>query len=306
MRIPRRALFDVRMQLMAEDGDDRSQAEVGLDDDTDLEQNVYEGGYKSWEGASDLGQLLLDMDFVEEYGGSRSATRIVELGCGTALPSLVLLRNMLEKASSSDQKNHDRYQSMQFALADYNASVLRLITLPNVILAWAMTYFVEAFEKPSSELGNNSFPEDEGDMELSEELKASFMSWAQDDDRLMLISGPWSSPQLLQQLKPYSSSHADSMKIDKTLVLAAETIYSPGSLASFTGLTLDLLHGSEHSRALVAAKRIYFGVGGSVDAFKSMIIINGGTFTEILDTGIYGCGSSDGVGRCLLQVRSKS
>ena len=97
--IPRRALFDVRMQIMAEYppvkissattiGDAPSStstlengvrlkrkkkdisgnrilhgpqagAEIGLRD-SDIERNVYEGGFKSWEGAMDLARLVLE------------------------------------------------------------------------------------------------------------------------------------------------------------------------------------------------------------------------------------------------------
>lgn len=58
LMIPRRELFDVRLQLMAEDDADSS-APTGLDD-SDIKTNVYEGGYKSWECSIDLAKLLLD------------------------------------------------------------------------------------------------------------------------------------------------------------------------------------------------------------------------------------------------------
>lgn len=81
--IPRRALFDVRMQLMAE-ADDFDGAAAGAANpsskggrgggpaaaaaaaaaaalgDSDIERDVYEGGFKSWEGALDLARLLLE------------------------------------------------------------------------------------------------------------------------------------------------------------------------------------------------------------------------------------------------------
>jgi len=79
--IPRRALFDVRMQIMAEEEEEEeeddeekgSQGEkkkktttakasleaLGLGD-ADISQDVYEGGFKSWEGAMDLARLVLE------------------------------------------------------------------------------------------------------------------------------------------------------------------------------------------------------------------------------------------------------
>jgi protein-histidine N-methyltransferase len=59
LRIPRRELFDVKMQLMAEDEGGTSDEKVNLDD-SDIRTNVYEGGYKSWECSFDLAKLLLD------------------------------------------------------------------------------------------------------------------------------------------------------------------------------------------------------------------------------------------------------
>jgi hypothetical protein len=38
---------------------DSEGSEIGLGD-TDIEQNVYEGGFKSWEGAMDLARLVLE------------------------------------------------------------------------------------------------------------------------------------------------------------------------------------------------------------------------------------------------------
>ncbi len=57
--IPRRELFDVRLQLMAEDNLDPSEPLAGLDE-ADIKTSVYEGGFKTWECALDLAKLLLD------------------------------------------------------------------------------------------------------------------------------------------------------------------------------------------------------------------------------------------------------
>ena len=57
-RIPRRELWDVRLQLMAEDdvGDREHDAE-GLGEH-DVKTGVYEGGFKSWESSVDLVKVL--------------------------------------------------------------------------------------------------------------------------------------------------------------------------------------------------------------------------------------------------------
>lgn len=51
------------------------------------------------------------------------------------------------------------------------------------------------------------------------------------------------------------------------LVLGSETIYSPATTGLFTDVLLGAL--KKGGRGLVAAKRIYFGVGGSVADFVS-------------------------------------
>ncbi len=85
------------------------------------------------------------------------------------------------------------------------------------------------------------------------------------------------------------------------LVLAAETIYSPTSLDAFAETLLALLKRVRQGRALVAAKRVYFGVGGGVDEFKEKVARGGGVVGEVRDSEILEGGT--GVGRCLLEVQ---
>ena len=54
VRIPRRELWDVRVQLMAED-DEEGLGALGKDD---VKTGVYEGGFKSWESSVDLVRVL--------------------------------------------------------------------------------------------------------------------------------------------------------------------------------------------------------------------------------------------------------
>jgi hypothetical protein len=53
-------LFDVRVQLMAEDDNTASNTQIEGLDSSDIRTNIYEGGFKSWECAFDLAKLLLD------------------------------------------------------------------------------------------------------------------------------------------------------------------------------------------------------------------------------------------------------
>lgn len=52
--IPRRELWDVRLQLMQQD-DDQNLKHLGGED---VKTGIYEGGFKSWESSSDLVQVL--------------------------------------------------------------------------------------------------------------------------------------------------------------------------------------------------------------------------------------------------------
>ena len=58
--IPRRELFDIRAQLMAEDQTSNPSTIPGLSTD-DIKPNVYEGGFKTWECSIDLAGYLVTM-----------------------------------------------------------------------------------------------------------------------------------------------------------------------------------------------------------------------------------------------------
>ena len=61
VRLPRRELWDVRVQLMAEEEENAEHA-VGADSSGlgthDVKTGVYEGGFKSWESSVDLVKVL--------------------------------------------------------------------------------------------------------------------------------------------------------------------------------------------------------------------------------------------------------
>lgn len=78
VQIPRRELWDVRVQLMAEDdgpaqGDDM---EPGLGSH-DVKTGIYEGGFKSWESSVDLVKVLAAEDFAQSL--AHGPVRIIEV-----------------------------------------------------------------------------------------------------------------------------------------------------------------------------------------------------------------------------------
>jgi protein-histidine N-methyltransferase len=218
----------------------------------------------------------------------------MQVGCGTAVPSLYLLSRLF----ASDLKNDG--VKTQTHLQDYNASVLELVTLPNIILAWCtFTPSLRAIRlpdilidmSPSSESYRNlqsldsvaAFdPSSPGELQLSPALKVAFLeSLHTHGIALRFYAGSWDT---------FNLDHAGG-KYD--LVLSSETIYRTESLNSLIGLMegacgcgrgrseipLDELTSSRLSLAqrpprylcLVAAKLLYFGVGGGISEFVCAI-----------------------------------
>lgn len=58
LHLPRREVFDIRLQLLAEN--ESNEEIVDQLDQSDLRSGVYEGGFKTWECSIDLASLLLD------------------------------------------------------------------------------------------------------------------------------------------------------------------------------------------------------------------------------------------------------
>lgn len=75
--IPRRELFDVRIQLIAEDAGDHIIDQL---EKSDLRAGVYEGGFKTWESSQDLASLLLDRGPRKDIDELTRCDQIVEVG----------------------------------------------------------------------------------------------------------------------------------------------------------------------------------------------------------------------------------
>jgi protein-histidine N-methyltransferase len=154
--------------------------------------------------------------------------------------------------------------SVSIVLADYNPTVLQLVTLPNIILSWAL------YHRPALPLLDEAFSS-EGELELSKELLEAFEeSLASRSISLHFFSGAWSA-EFVDLLNSEGVWTTQPGSKNNTLLLGAETIYSPFALDAFTQTMFCFLE-KERSRgaqaqALVGAKKLYFGVGGSLDDF---------------------------------------
>lgn len=179
---------------------------------------------------------------------------------------------------------------LTFTLADYNEDVLRLVTLPNILLTWITT--VENGDVQGEAPRTDA--ECSGEVEITQALISRFLADLNRNTlNLNFLSGPW-SPRLAA-LMP--SSAADM----GCVVLAAETIYSPASTAAFVDLLAILLKRVKMSKAMIGAKRMYFGVGGSVDGLKEACRERGAVAYEIENHGVPGM--ETGVGRALVEVQ---
>lgn len=297
LSLPRRELWDVRVQLMAEDDDvlSGSSGEDRVDDGGlgkhDVKTGIYEGGFKSWESSIDLVRVLAAQDELTA-AQQASSLRVIELGCGTALPSLALFTWIMQRQSRSQWPQTPFPCSL--ILADYNPSVLRLVTLPNFLLAWALH---NAAHEPALA---DAFSI-EGELELSPGIVQAFENFLSSSGiQLSFISGAWSPEFIscLYDLPAFSSASP----APRTLMIGAETIYSPFALQAFAQTVFAVLDREKASgataAAYVAAKRLYFGVGGSLDDFIDVARSKGATVTELREESE---GVRRGVVHCVLQ-----
>lgn len=164
-------------------------------------------------------------------------------------------------------------------LADYNPTVLQLVTLPNFILAWALE------RKDHNPVLQEAFAM-EDELELTPEVLRQFQDFLSSSQiSLNFISGGWSVE--LVDLLYETQSKLDKADTFDTLLIGAETIYSPFALEAFNEMIFAILSREQserndcQSQALVGAKRLYFGVGGSLDDFVDRARGKGATVTQV-------------------------
>lgn len=218
-----------------------------------------------------------------------------QLGAGTAIPSLALFAHILSRTESTGDVAPAR--KTHFTFADYNDAVLRLVTLPNLLLTWC-TGRSQVVTPGAADEQTSQVPQEE-ELDVTPELIENFKNdLSRRGISIDFISGAW-SPQFVDLA--FSTPSAGDCR---TLVLASETIYSPSSLTAFSETLLALLHrsttASVRSRALVAAKKVYFGVGGGVDEF--LAVLRNACADELEVQRIEDI-QSEGVGRIVLEIR---
>jgi protein-histidine N-methyltransferase len=75
--LPRRELWDVRVQLMAEEDEEEApELEPGLGNH-DVKTGIYEGGFKSWESSVDMVKVLASEGYSESL--AKGPCRVIEV-----------------------------------------------------------------------------------------------------------------------------------------------------------------------------------------------------------------------------------
>lgn len=182
-----------------------------------------------------------------------------------------------------------------------------MVTLPNLLLTW--NYVVNLRQGQSGQV-QSQYKHEEGEegqeeqeeeeLDITPELLETFQQdLANRGITVDFISGAW-SPAFVDLSFP---SGTDG-KYNHTLILASETVYSPSSLGAFSETLLALMRRSAaaqggKARALVAAKKVYFGVGGGVDEFLAVLRDIGSQEVEVKQTVDV---KSEGVGRVVLDI----
>jgi protein-histidine N-methyltransferase len=304
---------------MAEADDDTDTLLAGLENG-DLTSGIYEGGFKTWECSLDLASLVV----TDLVNFTTQNWHVVELGAGSAVPSLVLLQASFPTSTSKHSQQQQQQQrqqrqrqqgtrwggSLRFTLCDYNEDVLRLCTAPNVLLNH---YYHQHHQmrEPSEQLTSASpseeQQEEEGDLDIEELGGETFVAdtirdLGSQNISFDFISGGWGDSflDLVPTPNPKSDADADAdvPSEESLLILASETIYSPASIKVFAETLVSLLRRYPRgmAKAWVAAKKVYFGVGGGVDDFLRDIGRHGAKCTTLLET------KDTGVGRVVLEI----
>lgn len=235
----------------------------------------------------------------------------MQIGCGTAVPSLYLLQQLLQEPPSQEES--------MIVLQDFNELVLRLVTFPNVFLTWctpACTLppllltlnFLDTSplaEHFRAEQGPSSIADETEDntVNITQNLRDAFSQSLQERHiSLRFLAGSWDA---ILYTKNLFESPFD-------VILTSETIYRTASLLSL--ITLLRRACGEDDRipsmdsevrrislqsgtlCLVAAKVLYFGVGGGIVDFENMVQNRGGSSEVMYD-------KTTGVGRRVLRLQ---
>ncbi|GAW03557.1 hypothetical protein LENED_005289 [Lentinula edodes] len=327
--LARRDLFDARFQVISEDNGNPNvvaEAENTEEKTERIVPGVYEGGMKTWECSLDL----VDYLHASLKDGDLEGKRVLELGCGTGIPSLYLLQKIFSLPSTESALERSAIH-----LQDYNPSALELVTFPNVLLTWYMSPASDTFlssQASSLDAGTDEIleypakdPTNAGELIITPALKDAFkQSLKKYNVELRFFGGSWKS---FENVIGTGTHSRDAQTQDASegslggydILLTSETLYRTESVPELIRAMWQSTHPSTSSscpssqlsqltiseprppRILVAAKVFYFGVGGGVDEFAEAVRRwNGASGVNTEVTTVWE--KNVGVGRRIIQV----
>ncbi|ORY27633.1 hypothetical protein BCR39DRAFT_537511 [Naematelia encephala] len=277
-----------------------------VDAETDLIKGVYEGGLKTWEGGLDILEVLSTIGSSEGgIGDWIRGTSVLEVGCGTALPSSYILHSLLSSSSAGSSPTILHMQDYNLAVLRLvtapNLLLASLPFLPPTVLHPPIEETDVEDLIPDPQAGT-------GELHITPELKKAFTSLlAERGVDLKFTYGHWaglakslredkgnkraglvltsetiyeeaSVGDLIDVLKASSLLRAgvdvDSAKAGQKGGSAQDPVVELGD--GVERVTLDSwkknpLRESGESIVLVAAKVLYFGVGGGLQSFLARI-----------------------------------
>lgn len=256
---------------------------------SDLVPGKYEGGLKLWESSTDLVNALKHK--IQDGQLSFKGKKVLELGCGHGLPAIFAC---LEGA-------------LTVHFQDFNAEVLRCLTIPNVNLNLERAHKQQACHTDNTVIPTKTtaftsdihfYAGDWGELhtllsvvatdqvDLAGEVDKSFLGEDLPLDNSFSRDGSFADQEIpvslnqIQQVsytRRHSQSHPCEQASDSDLseggydiILMAETVYSLSSLQKLYGIIKKCLR-PPNGVVYLAAKKHYFGVGGGTRQFKSLV-----------------------------------
>ncbi|CEP06894.1 hypothetical protein [Parasitella parasitica] len=239
----KRTLADVKFQMAAQDNlvDNTQEADVvemlNLSGNSDLIKGVYEGGFKTWECSIDMVQYL------------------------SGLPE--------------EQVTNKR------VLEDYNDQVIRYITIPNILLNTILTaqepasLITNEEQDSDADSGDDDDPEEEDDNDDEKRIEQDVDTC---DAEAEILSE--NIPTILQQLASRTRAFVGDWsslpaQLDVTrekydMIVTSETIYAEHALPDLISVFQKALKKPD-GVCYVAAKTVYFGVGGGILPFCQLL-----------------------------------
>jgi protein-histidine N-methyltransferase len=178
----------------------------------------------------------------------------MQIGCGTALPTAFILRELLSRSDTTEKRNTTLH------LQDYNLQVLKLVTLPNLLLA-ALPYLPSQTLHRADEADDleGTVPDllSPGEITITKDLKAGFRDLLEACGVILEFTyGDWSGLNV----------ELEKGNVGYGLVMTSETIYEGSSLGNLIRLLRSSSKGKSSGHKEQAESKLDIGLEESLGA----------------------------------------